>query len=76
MPGRETGGPDEVSVASERAGGEAHQGHVIGDAVLVIVRVRDELRGVDDLAAVLRVVQVVRPEVDIRAHGTESKSRV
>ena len=70
-PGRETGGPDEVSVASDRAGWQPHQGHVIGDAVLVIVWMRDELRGVDNLTPSLCIIEVVCPEVDIGAHGTE-----
>ena len=38
-PGRETGGPDELCVAGEGASRQPDQGHVISDAVLVIVRV-------------------------------------
>ena len=32
---------------------------------------RDELRGVDDLTPSLSIIEVVCPEVDIGAHGTD-----
>ena len=70
-PGRQTGRPDELSVARDGPGWQPHQGHVIGDAVLVIVWMRDELCGVDDLTPGLCIVEVVCPEVDIGAHSAD-----
>ena len=50
---------------------EPHQGHVVCNALHVVFRVSHELCRIDDLPPTLGVVEVVGPQIGVRAYGSE-----